>query len=111
MPLITSATTDTFIQLSNSKGYGITLNDINLAPKADFGIISAYNGEIPKGLTVEQGSGAGGASIITADIDVIDVDQGRYGDGDVVSTGTPIEDVIKDMLQKTIPPVDRKSVV
>jgi len=42
--------------------------------------------------------------VITNDIEVFDVEQGLYYDDNIISSGTPIEDILKNMLQKVIHP-------
>ena len=46
----------------------------------------------------------GSAGAITADFQVYGVSQGIYNDGNVIPAGTSLEDVIKNMLQRVIPP-------
>lgn len=50
------------------------------------------------------GGGGGGSSTVSADITVYGVTQGSYSNGNVITLGTPLEDVIKNMLQTIIPP-------
>lgn len=49
-------------------------------------------------------AGGGGTTVLLADIDVLDVDQGNYESGDNIPAGTGFEEIFNNMLKKTIPP-------
>jgi hypothetical protein len=49
-------------------------------------------------------SGGAGTGTVTQDITVYGVTQGTYSDGEVITAGTSLEDVVKNMLQTIIPP-------
>ncbi len=58
-----------------------------------------------KGSKGAAGEGAaGGSSTVTADFTVLGVTQGMYKDGDTITAGTNLEDVVKNMLKNVIPP-------
>lgn len=56
------------------------------------------------GLTWVAIAGESDAGAVTADFQVYGVSQGIYTDGQVISAGTSLEDVVKNMLQAIIPP-------
>ena len=58
-----------------------------------------------KGSKGAAGEGAeGGSSTVTADFTVLGVSLGMYKDGDTITAGTNLEDVVKNMLKNIIPP-------
>ena len=58
-----------------------------------------------KGSKGATGDGvAGGSSTVSADFTVLGVSQGMYKDGDTITAGTNLEDVVKNMLKNIVPP-------
>lgn len=48
--------------------------------------------------------GGGGSATLVSPITVIDTTLGTYSDGDVITAGTPLETVVRNMLSTVIPP-------
>lgn len=65
------------------------------------GAVTVYKLNADEDVWLELGSSS---SLLQDDINVLDVEIGSYEDGDVISAGTSLEDVLKGMLSKTIPP-------
>ena len=58
-----------------------------------------------KGSKGATGDGAvGGSSTVSTDFAVLGVNQGMYKDGDIITAGTNLEDVVKNMLKNIVPP-------
>ena len=77
------------------------LDDVNIQFPAD-GEVLRYDGELNKWVntTIDTNNGA-----ITTTFTVKAVTQGAYSDGDEITAGTPLETVIKNMLQAVVPAV------
>lgn len=65
--------------------------------------VTIYKLSADKSTWEELGSSSG-SGVTTADIDVLDVDQGSYESGDTIPAGTDIETIIANMLRVVIPP-------